>query len=851
MAAAQSPVSRYVPWVLPWDDAAASSLSVPAWLERPWLKDGKIVRLTVGPDGHLSADGRRARLFGVNLCFGACFPEKVDSEKIASRMAKFGINCVRFHHMDNRRFPDGILDPAFPDSRHLSPEALDRLDYLIFCLTQHGIYANINLLVSRKFTSRDGLPASIDGLDWKDSHIPGFFLPEHLSLQKEYARELLTHRNPYTGLTFAEDPAVAIVEINNENGLLCAWYSGGLDRVPEELKRPLADRWNRWLMQRYRDTAGLEKAWKTLSASAGEELLKNGNFADGQQSWTFERHSGAEASFSASGGIATVQVTKPGTASWHVQMTQRGIAVQAGAPYTLSFVARADREQTITVLLSQARAPWRNLGFSETVAVGPTPKRFTFVFAPSESEVESRLVFSGMGTQQASYSFSSVSLASGGRIGLGEQERVEDRSVALFSRGARGRTQEAVSDWMEFLAEVEDTYWAQMYRFLKEDLGVKGLVVGTAAAFSTVSAMAKLDAVDTHSYWQHPSFPGRPWDPVVWNVGNKTMVNENGGTLPGIFFRRAAGKPHLCTEYNHPAPNTFSAEAFLLLAAYAALQDTDGIFAFTYSHRTSAWDQRKIPNFFDIDQHPGKMATFPAAAALFLRADVSPAREELRISLARREELDARYGKGRGQISALTKGVPPEICLVHRVALEIDGKPAQTGEIPAVSSREIVSDTGQLRWTKDEKGRGMVTCFSPRSRMVVGYCGGKTVDLGGIRCSVGSTMQDGWVVIALTCLEGAFDRGRLLITCLGSCENTEMGWKNPERTTVGKDWGKPPSLVEAVAVGMTVPSAGARVWALDEKGQRKGELTVSRAGTGSSFTLSPEWNTVWYEVELP
>ena len=39
-----------------------------------------------------------------------------------------------------------------------------------------------------------------------------------------------------------------------------------------------------------------------------------------------------------------------------------------------------------------------------------------------------------------------------------------------------------------------------------------------------------------------------------WPVANRTMVNEAGGTLPGLALRRVRGKPHLVTEYNHPAP---------------------------------------------------------------------------------------------------------------------------------------------------------------------------------------------------------------------------------------------------------------------------------------------------------
>ena len=117
-----------------------------------------------------------------------------------------------------------------------------------------------------------------------------------------------------------------------------------------------------------------------------------------------------------------------------------------------------------------------------------------------------------------------------------------------------------------------------MRRYLKEDLEVKAPIVGTIVANSTPNLMARMDAVDTHSYWQHPRFPGRPWDSNNWTVKNVSMVNDKGGGVAGLALQRVAGKPHLCTEYNHSAQNTYSSEAPLLLAAVAALQDSDGLF---------------------------------------------------------------------------------------------------------------------------------------------------------------------------------------------------------------------------------------------------------------------------------
>ena len=70
-------------------------------------------------DGHLHAGNERIRFFGVNLCYAANFPRKENADKIAARLAKFGVNAIRFHHLDQMPFPSGI-GPAAKGRRHTS-----------------------------------------------------------------------------------------------------------------------------------------------------------------------------------------------------------------------------------------------------------------------------------------------------------------------------------------------------------------------------------------------------------------------------------------------------------------------------------------------------------------------------------------------------------------------------------------------------------------------------------------------------------------------------------------------------------------------------------------------------------
>ena len=853
------------PFVLPWDDATPGVIDLSGWLPKPAGQSGTI---HAGDDGHLYAGNERIRFFGVDLAFSANFPRPEEAEKIAARLAKFGINIVRFHIMDMKRFPDGLLARNVSHTRDFDPEALARLDYFIAQLKRNGIYTYLCLLNYRPFNAADGLPKEIEllGAPYQERHVPGFYDARLLELQKEYARKLLTHHNPQTGMTYSEDPAVAFVEINNENGLIHAWLDEKVDRLPGVLQAELKRQWNEWLRKRYGTTARLRQAWGAQEQPLGEEMLANADFSRGLEGWVLERQAGAEAAVALSEDVpetmrraksACVTVTKPGSQSWHIRWQQAGFDVQADRPYTLSFRAKAERSCVVGVSLEQNRSPWQGLGLRANASLTTQWKPFRFTLTAASSDHGARVIFDPP-MQTGACWLADVSLRPGGIGGLDKDERVESETVQLVLRGqAGGRTSEAQRDWLRFLWETEDRYWQAMNAYLKRELKVKALVIGTIVGCSTPNLMARLDCVDAHAYWQHPIFPGRPWDPENWVVHNRTMVNDPGGVLPDLALRRVWGKPFSVTEYGHCAPNTFVSEGHLLRAAYSALQDWDYISASRYSHQAD-WDLRRIRNFFDIDQHPTKMLTLIPAAAMFLRGDVKPAQLLVAATLDRERELEVlRHSSPWELAHAGHVGVSRETTLVHRTAIAVEGQTVPAGTLRPEQVRivgdKFVSDTGELVWDLTRKQRGVVTLNAVRSKAVIGYGAGQRFNLGDVIIEPGPTLQDGWSAITLTVLKGdsITPPSQSLITATGYVENTKMGWKNPEKSSVGADWGEAPSVVEGIPARITFPFAAhrAEAWTLDERGQRKTQLSVEADTNGNAVVaIGPQYRTLWYEV---
>ena len=269
-------------------DSPANATNVSAWLDRPAGMHGFIR----AEDGHLRNDAGPARFWATNICFEGCFPTHQQAERLAARLARLGINCVRMHHMDNFS-----IWGKSPNKLTIDPAKLERLDYLIDQLKKHGVYTNLNLHVSRWFGEEEGF----SGRSQRPEYDKGLdnFEPRMIELQKKYARDLLTHVNPYTGNAYTREPAIAFVEINNENALHATWGWGQIDQLPEPYAGTFQKLWNDWLKEKYGSTEKLRKAWNAEAVPTGAELLRNGNFGSAlDSSWNLERDDDAQAGWS-------------------------------------------------------------------------------------------------------------------------------------------------------------------------------------------------------------------------------------------------------------------------------------------------------------------------------------------------------------------------------------------------------------------------------------------------------------------------------------------------------------------------------------------------------------------------
>jgi hypothetical protein len=739
----------------------------------------------------------------------------------------------------------------------LDPESLDRLDYLIYQLKLHGIYVDINLHVGRGFNEADGFPDTerIDGM----GKVVGYFEPGMVDRQKLYARQLLTHYNPYTHTTYVDDPAVALVEITNEDSLLAS--ADSLSGLPDHYLGLLAKGWNRFLRDRYGSTKDLLAAWNSEAQPLGRNMLHNARLSDGTSGWTLEQHDETSAEMTTV-GIEDGEGTPPGRAlrladlrlddtDWHLQLHQVGLDLQDGQVYTVSFAARSNVSRAIGVNIRLDQDPWSITGLDTQVGLVPSWQRHTFTFIPHSTVPNHTRLSFVFGGETGEVFLADVSLRPGGgqvELAPGESPEagtVEPASVAATPRGR---------DWVAFLMEVERDFTQEMYAYLKETLGVRAPVACTQASYGGLGGVlreSRLDWVDMHAYWQHPWFPNRPWDSSDYRIGNTPMVREeNGGTFPGLAMHRVAGKPFTVSEYDHPAPSEWAAEMVPMLFAYAAWQDWDGVFLFAYHHDDERWDRGHIEGFFDQAAHPGKLAFMPTAAQMLLGGSVAaaPQRQTLVVSEGRVPEIVAErsnYGFWR---AAAQSGAPvtSRDMVERRTAVRfVEGDdPVRLRRGGPRSARPA------LAWGPGDPDGALFTLDSQCVKSIVGFAGGRTVSVGGLVVEMEPTERN-FVSLTLASMDGKpIDAsGSLLFTAVDKVENSDLQW-NDERNFAANAWRNGPTMAETVraAVAVTTTARSAAVYALDETGRRAKEVPSALDAGRLVFRLRPQDRALWYEI---
>ncbi len=280
---------------------AGSALDLSAMTAVP-LVDGpsagsqRLPRLVIGSRGKLVAQGQPetpVRLKGfifhvvddeamsVNTFswFGEGPNWKEGVDRFIRTSRNQGYNLFRVFDID-------LMSPH--KSLDISPELLDKVDYLVAQMGQQGVYLHLTLLGYGLFQPAAAPLKYNPEVQGRECNFKArMFLgdPEMRRIWLYAAETLMNHVNPYTGLAWKDDPVIACVEPYNEqeSGLLARFISS------ETIIEAMNQRFRQWLRAKYQTPEALARAWGDAAITSFDQVVtpaRNLEFVPPSFNWT-------------------------------------------------------------------------------------------------------------------------------------------------------------------------------------------------------------------------------------------------------------------------------------------------------------------------------------------------------------------------------------------------------------------------------------------------------------------------------------------------------------------------------------------------------------------------------------
>ncbi len=697
---------------------------------------GDLFYLDADEDGVMDDDESPIRFWGTNLARWGAYPDATTQLAIVNRLAKMGMNLVRFHWIDygrsNSDRPDALedqggiwcscdraLDPVErytcvpltgdPDNADYYADACDNgldctasqfcgldrkrledLNHFVRELGKNGIYSNMNLLTGWI------IPKSVDFQILWDQHAEALGLPERPGLVdlkgqlpsrsrylpqihpiaaltlQAYATRLLTHRPTDEVGSLVEKRALAQVETINENNLFSGWAGGCLRH-----RSPRRD------------------------------------------------------------------VTCP--------------------DYPIA-----------DVLLETLQARWIDYLLTKY----PAPGELEQAWADDDGRIAECEELDGKLQDEWS----------GGvpvRLDLlsGELARnclpAEDAPLADSRR---------LLDTWAFIEHVEREFYEELAEVLREDAGVNALLTGSqfmGVGAPTLKTREAMDYTDTHGYWNHAGptaeVPQRSLLALIDGIEDKrnggriALPDKEGSATPILRYARnkVRGKPMTVSEHNTAFPSEQRFLLPVLLASYGGFQEWAAVEHFRYFAVLDDWKAGPLTDHFGLSRNTMDQILLAVAGLVFTRGDVSPGDDDQRVCIPyqeedeqyRREAIAAAYQEpfDCGDDSscvldpdyahyelATDEDTMHRLPYLHRVERALNGECAGPAPGPVPTERRYVSDTGQLTIDRTDPDRVLFSVDTERTAIVAGHLSQRS-DVKLARFGVESS-TDG--VVILTSMDG-------------------------------------------------------------------------------------------------
>jgi len=227
-------------------------------LNEPVAGQHGFVQLTDDGQSFALGDGSPVRFWSVCSYGYRLSPE--DMEHHARLLAKLGVNMVRIHARISGHTNATSIDDV-------DQQEIDGIFRFIKACKDNGIYLTVS-----PYWYPHPMPESwtrdLDGYNAGDMPTGALFVNDrYQQAYKTWVHELYTTVNPHTGLAIKDDPAVAIIQVKNEDSLL--FYTAA--RLPEPQQRILSRKFADWLTNKHGSLDAALDHWQGARLNDGDD----------------------------------------------------------------------------------------------------------------------------------------------------------------------------------------------------------------------------------------------------------------------------------------------------------------------------------------------------------------------------------------------------------------------------------------------------------------------------------------------------------------------------------------------------------------------------------------------------
>jgi hypothetical protein len=222
--------------------------------------------IKLSPDGNsfVNGKGKEVRFWGTNGGSLAGEFSDLQLDTLAKFLAKIGVNVIRYH---------GAINPTGRDSKlsDVNHKELNNIWRCVAAMKRQGIYTVISPFWPHNGHMGGWVPKEwgIDGYSEHDDLWGVLFFDEKLQQgYKSWIRQLYTVPNPYTGIPLKDEPAVAVIQIENEDSA----FFWTISNIKPELDKKIRSQFADWLLKKYGSLSILTTQWGHATGKKGDDF---------------------------------------------------------------------------------------------------------------------------------------------------------------------------------------------------------------------------------------------------------------------------------------------------------------------------------------------------------------------------------------------------------------------------------------------------------------------------------------------------------------------------------------------------------------------------------------------------